>query len=160
MGFFLSLAVFLVILIVILNLKRLIVKCLYFFFILFHFFILFLLIVTTLRKWDEKANPHGELEQILFAICFLLVFLYFILIFLINTDPESIVFNLHIMENFGLLLKFFYIVFIVFIISNRNMYVYPLMEGGLMIINPMVVRENVLNQILQLGEPKVCFYYF
>eukprot|EP00770_Monocercomonoides_exilis_P003481 MONOS_3461.1-p1 / transcript=MONOS_3461.1 / gene=MONOS_3461 / organism=Monocercomonoides_exilis_PA203 / gene_product=unspecified product / transcript_product=unspecified product / location=Mono_scaffold00082:12385-13350(-) / protein_length=236 / sequence_SO=supercontig / SO=protein_coding / is_pseudo=false len=35
------------------------------------------------------------------------------------------------------------------------MYVYPMMKGGMLIINPMIVNEAVLKQILQLGNPTV-----
>ena len=38
------------------------------------------------------------------------------------------------------------------------MYVYPLMRGGLLIINPMIVRDDVLQQILALGEPTVYLF--
>jgi hypothetical protein len=39
------------------------------------------------------------------------------------------------------------------------MYIYPLQRGGLLVINPMIVSEDVLGAILQLGEPAVFFLF-
>eukprot|EP00770_Monocercomonoides_exilis_P015983 MONOS_15934.1-p1 / transcript=MONOS_15934.1 / gene=MONOS_15934 / organism=Monocercomonoides_exilis_PA203 / gene_product=unspecified product / transcript_product=unspecified product / location=Mono_scaffold01417:155-1046(-) / protein_length=191 / sequence_SO=supercontig / SO=protein_coding / is_pseudo=false len=36
------------------------------------------------------------------------------------------------------------------------MFIYQLPQGGLLIINPMVVSDKVLQQILDLGYPRIC----
>ncbi|KAK2964999.1 putative Cell division cycle 20.5, cofactor of APC complex [Blattamonas nauphoetae] len=40
--------------------------------------------------------------------------------------------------------------------NNKNMYIYKLQQGGLLIVNPMMITKDSLDKMLLLGEPRIC----